>query len=102
MLPPFSMLLAIAAAEPVERQIEMAFLPHHETLGGCFAAVGLDSGSALLRFTVDAEGLVKSAKVLVGSGNTDLDMACLDAVLRSSVTPRAGSRDITGVQVFVP
>jgi TonB family protein len=56
----------------------------------------------LIRFSVNADGLVTSALVQQGSGYTDVDEACRKAMLQATFTPAPGAPEISGVQRFTP
>ncbi len=55
-----------------------------------------------IAFAVNAEGLVTSARVLQGSGRTDVDNACLVAMRQARFTAAPGAAEIRGTQVFTP
>ncbi len=53
-----------------------------------------------IEFSVNADGLVTSARVLEGSGHADLDKACREALLKYGFTPSPGAAAIQGVAMF--
>jgi TonB family protein len=57
-------------------------------------------GEVRIYFAVNAEGLVTSAQVKQGSGRTDVDNACLQAMKKATFTSARGAPDIRGIQIF--
>lgn len=55
-----------------------------------------------IAFTANADGVVTTARVKLGSGDPELDEACRAAVLKARITSAPGAPLVSGTQVFVP